>query len=468
MRLAVRLWLLGAVVPFAGVLAAVAVGHHFFRARLEHALDEALLGQAAVEAVSLFDGPTLDPHLHLANSPFREEVKQIAPAAAVYDSAGRLLVRFPPGSEGATDETLVPETIGPHPILLTREGPGGARLRVISARVRSPDGRSYALQLAASLAPLDQAVSLFAQVGVGMAIALGAALLLLQTFLARRLSARVNALAAHMVALREGHLDAIPPPARGRDEIDDLSRVVGEATERLRLARETQDRLVADAAHELRTPLTLMRTSIDLALRRRRDANELVASLEETRREVDRLANLATRLLDLATAGRSAWDRTPGDLARVVNEAAEAIRAEAEAKGVIVQVEVQAPAEASFDAHGIRQAVDNLLANAIRFGPAGRPVVVSVASANGVVGISVKDEGPGIPEAERERVFQPFERGAKRGVGAGLGLAIVREVARGHGGRAYVAAGSPGAEVVIELPVDPPAARREAAGSGSR
>jgi signal transduction histidine kinase len=114
----------------------------------------------------------------------------------------------------------------------------------------------------------------------------------------------------------------------------------------------------------------------------------------------------------------------------------------------------------SFDAHGIRQAIDNLLSNAIRFGPAGRPVVVSVERADGVVRIAVKDEGPGIREAERERIFQPFERGEKRGAGAGLGLAIVREVARGHGGRAYVAAGAPGAEVIIELPVDPPVSRR--------
>jgi two-component system, OmpR family, sensor kinase len=285
-----------------------------------------------------------------------------------------------------------------------------------------------------------------------MAAGLGAALFLLQSYLAHRLRRRVETLTGHMRALREGNLDAVAPPADGEDEIAELARVVAGATEKLRAARAAQDRLVADAAHELRTPLTLMRTSIDVALRRRRDAPELVASLEETRREVERLAALAARLLDLATAGRGAWDRAPGDLARVASDAAESARGAAEERAVLVTVDAAGPVPATFDAHGVRQAIDNLVANAIRFSPRGGEVKVRVERAGEVARIAVEDGGPGIAPADRERVFEPFEREKASG-GAGLGLAIVREIARGHGGRAYVDGSARGARVVLELPV---------------
>ncbi len=239
--------------------------------------------------------------------------------------------------------------------------------------------------------------------------------------------------------------------------------MVAEATARLRLARDAQDRLVADAAHELRTPLTFIRTSIDLALRRRREVPELIAALDETRREVDRLARLSTRLLDLAAAGRGRWDRTPADLRRTADEAAEAIRAEAEERGVLVEVRGPQSVPASFDPAGIRQAVDNLLANAVRYSPRGEKVTVDVGRLDGVARLVVRDGGPGIPDAERERVFEPFHRvggpvGAGAGTGAGgagLGLAIVREIASGHGGRVFAAPSARGAELVLELPTTP-------------
>jgi two-component system, OmpR family, sensor kinase len=454
MKLSVRLWLLGAVVPFAGTTAALVVAGHVFRADLEHDVDEGLLSQAAVEAVSLFDGPGNKPHLHLATSPLGERVRHIAPAAAIYGPTGQLLARFPPDVAPLwTDAALRVDGLGPEPRLETRTLASGARLRVLTALVRDPNtGIPHGLQLAASFAPVDATIASYYRIAVGMAAGLGAALFLLQSYLAHRLRRRVETLTGHMRALREGNLDAVAPPADGEDEIAELARVVAGATEKLRAARAAQDRLVADAAHELRTPLTLMRTSIDVALRRRRDAPELVASLEETRREVERLAALAARLLDLATAGRGAWDRAPGYLARVASDAAESARGAAEERAVLVTVDAAGPVPATFDAHGVRQAIDNLVANAIRFSPRGGEVKVRVERAGEVARIAVEDGGPGIAPADRERVFEPFEREKASG-GAGLGLAIVREIARGHGGRAYVDGSARGARVVLELPV---------------
>jgi signal transduction histidine kinase len=286
---------------------------------------------------------------------------------------------------------------------------------------------------------------------------LAAALVALQTILARRLSLRVKRLTRHMTALREGDLEAPPPLDAGRDEVGELSRVVASATDRLRSARAGQERLIAEAAHELRTPLTLVRTTIDVALRRRRAPEELEQALRDARDEVDRLAKLSSRLLDLASARRGTWDRSPGDLAQVAREAAEAARADAEGRGVLVTIDASAPAPASFDRDGVRQALDNLLANAVRHSPAGGTVTVEVAAGTGAEGaplvrITVRDEGPGIPPALHDRVFEPFARGAGVSGAAGLGLAIVRDVLRGHGGRAYVAATGAGATVVLELP----------------
>lgn len=456
MKLAARLWLLGAVVPFLGMLAAALVAAELFRTSLERALDDALLGQATAEAVSLFDAPGGKPHLHMATSPLKASLSRFAPAAALYDAEGRRVLVFPEDAPaGLMDERLSPAGLGPAPRLATRRrahGPG--RDRVLTVGVTSQDGAPWALELAAPLSGVHDTVHAFRRAGFAMALLLGAGLFLLQTFHARRLARRVNALTGHMARLREGKLEAAAPPAEGDDEIAELGRVVADATDRLRRAREAQDRLVADAAHELRTPLTLMRTSIDLALRRRREAPELVETLDETRREVDRLARLATRLLDLATAGRGAWDRTAGDLVQAAHEAAEAARAAAEEKGILVQVEGPEALPATFDAAGVRQALDNLLSNAIRHGPRGRPVTVRLSRAGDLARIAVRDEGPGIAPADRERVFQAFERGHGEGAareGAGLGLAIVQEIARGHGGRAYVEPGEAGAEVVMEL-----------------
>ncbi|BDG02801.1 sensor histidine kinase [Anaeromyxobacter oryzae] len=453
MKLATRLWLWGALVPFVGTVAALLAAGQIFRANLERTVDEALLGQAAVEAVSMFDGPNYSPHLHILKSPLQHAVAQIAPAIALYEPDGRVRIRYPSDArEGWTAERLRPEDVEPEPRLETRQLPDGTRLRVVSVEIKSPAGEPHALQLAASLAPVDATVRVYHRTGFAMALALGVALFLLQSYLAARVSARVKRLTGHMGALREGKLDAVPPRPEGGDEIAELTGVVADATAKLRGARAAQDLLVAEAAHELRTPLTLMRTSIDLALRRKREVPELVASLEETRREVDRLAHLSTRLLDFATARRGTWDRAPGDLAAVARDAAEAARAAAEERRLLVQVIAPAPVPALFDPEGLRQAVDNLVGNAIKFSPPGTAVTVAVAEDGRIARLVVQDEGPGIPVEDRERFFHPFERGRDGARGAGLGLAIVREIANGHGGRAYATDAPRGARVVIEIP----------------
>jgi signal transduction histidine kinase len=453
LKLAARLWIYGAIVPSLGTGIALLLASELFRAHLELGVENALVAHATVESVSLFDTPTGEPHFHLATSPLRAGPRRVTTVAALYGTAGSRKLYYPPELVSWTDNVLPPDDVGREPRLHERRLQDGTRVRVLSMAVSTPTGEVNAYQLAASLRDADATVAEFRKAGLGVSLVIGGFLCLLQTFQASRLSRRVRALAGHIAALRAGDLAAAPPRVDDKDEIGDLARVLASATEKLRKARASQDRLVADAAHELRTPLALMRTSIDVALRRRREPAELVASLEETRRGVDRLAILATRLLDLAAAGRGEWDRMPNDLAEVVRDTAELVRAEAEEKGVIVTVDAPPDLVAIFDEHGIRQAVSNLIENAVKFSQFGGTVAVKVRAVDGMAHVTVRDEGPGIPREIRERIFEPFQRGGKSRAGSGLGLAIVREIVRGHRGRVYVADSAKGAELVLEFPI---------------
>jgi two-component system, OmpR family, sensor kinase len=450
MKLAARIWIFGALVPFLASVAATLAGAAFFRAELERSVDDALLVESATEAVSLFDH--IGVHLHMAVSPLEPSVRRVTPSGALYGPDGNLLYRHPQTGTPLTDASLDIASLSSEPTLTTRMGPHRTPLRVVTAAVTAPDGKRHGIQLATSLEHVDASVRAFRRAGLAVSLVLGLGLFAIQGLVASRLTRRVSALSRHMGALREGNLDAVSPGGASSDEIGELSRVVGEATERLRGARAAQERLIAEAAHELRTPLQLMRTSLDLGLRRERRPEELKQALTDIRGEVGRLARLATRLLDLATARRGNWDRTPGDLVAAASDAAEANRGAAEKRSVLIEVVASEPVPASFDANGIRQALDNLLSNALRFGPVGGTVRIEVRRVDGLARIRVHDDGPGIAPADRERVFEAFERGRDRTHGgAGLGLAIVREVARGHDGRAYVSE-ELGGNVVIEIP----------------
>jgi signal transduction histidine kinase len=365
---------------------------------------------------------------------------------------------------------VLPAAPGP-PTLFTRDTADHGHERVLRASIANPEGVRYALELASSMDGIDASVTAFRSLALAIALILGAGLIALQLWQGRHISRRVGALTAHMRSLREGDLAASPPADRGNDEIADLRAVVEEATRRLEEARHAQDRLIAEAAHELRTPLGLMRTEVDLALRRHRDPDELRHALEEVRREVDRLARLSSRLLDLAAVGRGTWDRAPGDLAEVARESVEAARGLAEEKGILVHLDAPVPVALSFHDGGMRQAIDNLISNAVKYSPRGGEVRVAVERLGPMARVSVSDQGPGIPFEERERVFEPFHRGENGSPepglkgGAGLGLSIVRAIAQHHGGRAFVAGGAKGAEVVLEIPVEAPVSARRRAES---
>jgi signal transduction histidine kinase len=435
-KLRTRLVLFGAVMPTALLVVAIVVaGLVFERAMLaEH--DRALIGQGAVEAVSLFDRAAA-PHLHLSESPLEREVGEHPPVGALYGPDGEPVTTYPEGAD--VPVRVRPGELTYEPALHTEHAAAGRR-RVLRLRVDDPRGRPFALWLSASLDRHDREMEAYWSIsGIVLAIVAGL-VLVVQLGHARGLALRVGNLGDHMRRLRAGRLDARPAPDPTRDEIAELRDAIAETTAALESAHQARDRLVADAAHELRTPLASMRAGIDVALRRERSGEELRATLDEVRGEVDRLAELATRLLDPAALRASPLEQTRGDLVPLVVEAVDAARAAGEPRGVLVELRAPARAMVEHAPGAMRQALDNLLANAIKLSPPGGRVDVELRVDDGGACLVVADRGPGVPASEREAIFQPFHRVAHDVPGKGLGLAIVHDVAVRHGGRAWVEA----------------------------
>lgn len=434
MQLRTRLLLFGAALPLALLIAAVVISGLAFDRVLRAEHDRALLGQAGVEAVSLFDRAS-NPHLHLLESPLDSQIRDFTPRGALFGPDGQAITRYP-------DDAEIPDAVDPgawtrEPKLVTVSGPS-SRDRQLWVRVDGPDGRPHGLWLAASLERHDREMASYWRIAALVVVLVAGVLLAIQITHARRLGARVGSLSAHMRGLRAGNLDAAPPEDHGDDEIAELRRAIAETTERLAAARSSQDRLIADAAHELRTPLAAMRAGIEVALRRDRPAAQLRETLEHTLIEVARLSDLSSSLLDLAALRASPLQRSRGDLVGVLIEAVDAARALAEERGCVVRMRAPEAAIAEFSGSAIRQALDNLLHNAIKFSPPASTIEVSLDERDEAWVFAVVDAGPGVPAEAHEAVFEPFHRLGRAGPGGGLGLAIVRDVAARHHGRVWV------------------------------
>jgi signal transduction histidine kinase len=254
------------------------------------------------------------------------------------------------------------------------------------------------------------------------------------------------------------------------------------------LARLRAD-FVSSVSHELRTPLAQIRMfSETLLLGRVRSDAERVRSLRIIDQEARRLTHLVENLLHFSRSERRAARLTlaPAALAPLVREAVDGFAPLAAARGVTIVTELAPGLVAPVDGDALRQMLLNLLDNAIKYGPAGQTVRVALIAAGTCARIAVDDEGPGIPPADRERVWERFwrlerDRGAAV-AGTGIGLSVVRELAALHGGRVWVGdapprgdragtGAAPGARFVIELPLVPDGARTpdgsRAAGKGA-
>ena len=326
----------------------------------------------------------------------------------------------------------------PHPAL-----PARARLGLATFEVAGRTWRTYSVATRERVIQIAQPVDIRERLAARSAWRTVLPLLLIAPlaaigiwWLAAKNLAPLERLAAD---LRSRDAQSLAPVATAGlpDELSPLARSLNLLLDRLGHALDRQRAFVADAAHELRSPLTALRLQLEL-LGRARDEPDREAAREAIGDGIERASRLVEQLLALARnePGAAALTMQPVDLAELARRAVAETVGFAQSRRIDIALDAEGQVPLQGDAVSLGLLVRNLADNAVRYSPAGSKVVVSVSASNSAEGalLRVDDAGPGIPEAERERVFDRFVRRAEGGEqGSGLGLAIVRSVAALHG-----------------------------------
>jgi signal transduction histidine kinase len=303
--------------------------------------------------------------------------------------------------------------------------------------------------------------ALLAAGAVGLLVAIALAVALSSTLLRR-----LGRLRAAVLRITEEGVSDDTPLQRddGRDEVGDLARAFGRMQEALARQENARRSFVATASHELRTPLTMLQGTMELLEEDLRDGRVDIEDAQHqvtvARRELLRLSSLAGELLDLSRLDASVPLRSEavelGELARAV--AAE-FGLRAHEKGMALElVPPPSPCWSRGDPDAVARVVRILIDNALRYGPRGEPVRLETGCDDARAFVEVSDRGPGVHPAERERIFERFQRGRGSAEGGfGLGLAIGRELAERMDGTLDLA-GEEGLGTVfrLELPTADP------------
>jgi heavy metal sensor kinase len=339
----------------------------------------------------------------------------------------------------------------------------GQPQRVRASRVALRSGDVLVVVVSRPLTETDRLLSTTALVlGVGMAM-LVIAVVIVGYGLAGAALRPVREMAATARTFSERDLHRrieldLPP-----DELGQLAEVFNGMLDRLETAFDSLRRFTADAAHELRAPLALMRTEVEVALARPRNADEYRGTLEKTLAEIERLSRMAEEVLMLARAdaGALAAQMTKVDLPNLIRDTTDLWRPLAAGREVALAEQLADRGYVWGDADLLRRLLDNLIDNALRHSTAGGTITISCASLDKWWDVIVADSGPGVPADMRPLIFERFTRAdparQRDTGGAGLGLALCAAIAQLHNGSITLDdARGTGAKFVVRLPAAEP------------
>ncbi len=327
----------------------------------------------------------------------------------------------------------------------------------VLARARSytlPEG--YSLLVGRNTRELQDFEALIVESLVWALIITGALGMVGGVIMSRNMRSRLDAINRTTQRIISGDLHERVPVRNSGDEFDQLSVNLNnmlQQIDRLMLAmREVSDNI----AHDLRSPLTRLKSRLEVTLMSGRDADQYRQALEQSVQETDAILSTFNALLSIAQAeaGASRGEMIPIDLELLVGDVVEMYEPVAEVRGLALTHELAGPAVVRGNRHLMFQAIANLVDNAIKYSRGGGAIAVELRLAGDRVEITIADHGPGIPEADRDRVVQRFVRleQSRTTPGNGLGLSLVTAVMTLHEGQLELADNHPGLRATLSLP----------------
>lgn len=332
------------------------------------------------------------------------------------------------------------------------EGSGGPRAR--GTAIALPGG--YRLLVARELTAARElralvSASLLATLAITIVLGIGGGVVL-----SRRLSARLEALSRNSQAILAGDLRRRMPVSPRGDEFDAMAESLNRMLDRIEDLMAGMRAVSESIAHDLRSPISRLRSRIEVALMQPTDAAATREVLEQTVHDIDHVLAMFNALLTIAVAESGAPRErfADVDLAAIAAEAVETYEPAAEEAGLRLVLDAPSAVHLRGEPHLLAQALANLLDNAVKYVPSPGRIVLRASGDDACARLAVVDDGPGLPPAFRERAFERFSRveASRTTPGSGLGLSLVRAVARLHGGDVTLADAGPGLAVQIEIP----------------
>lgn len=439
-------------------------------------LDRAILSQATTSMFLVLQKDRLHPKVIDGAGEVPELSMPVRRYEAIYGPDGQVLS----ATHSFDHQTPSLEQLGVPP-LVPREGVI-VELEVQGNKLRGlvlPFGEQlrYRMLYALTRRSVDDDLRFLHEVFSVLFLASLAATTVLSRWLGARLASDVDTLARVARAVTSGDLAArVHGRTQGGAELkalgDDMDRMIGQLGELV----ANQRTFVSHAAHELRSPLATLRGQLQLALRRPRPAEEYREIIEESLVEVESLIALAEDLLVLARLQGSLTPReNQVTLEESIRDALRMARGAADQRDVLFREDFDAIRSLPVQGNraDLARALRNLLDNAVAHSPPGGTVRLEGLRRQDRLELAVIDQGAGIPSQDVPRLFSPFFRGSKEqsgeSQGTGLGLTIVREIVRSHGGEIFLdTAHAQGARFVLTLPLAQPSAEHPEKAGGRR